>query len=62
MKRPLDQLAEIAQKAVRIGNDLIKNTRPRMVAEKGDRDTYTCATPGGNDVTWNQGLSGGVDR
>ena len=28
----------------------------------GDVDSYACATPGGNDVTWNQGLSGGVDR
>lgn len=41
MKRPLDQLAEIAQKAVHIGNDLIENTRPRIVTEKSDRDTYT---------------------
>jgi myo-inositol-1(or 4)-monophosphatase len=41
MKRSLDQLAEIAQKAVGIGNDLIKNTRPQTVTEKSDRDTYT---------------------
>lgn len=41
MKRPLDQLAEIAQKAVSIGNYLIKNTRPQAVTEKADRDTYT---------------------
>lgn len=39
--RPLDQLAEIAQKAVGIGNDLIKNTRPQAVTKKSDRDTYT---------------------
>ncbi|NUT51674.1 MAG: inositol monophosphatase [Saccharothrix sp.] len=41
MKRSLDQLAEIAQKAVDIGSDLIKNTRPQTVTEKSDRDTYT---------------------
>ncbi|MFT7839510.1 inositol monophosphatase family protein [Saccharothrix sp. BKS2] len=41
MKRPLDELAEIAQKAVSIGNNLIKHTRPRTVTEKSDRDTYT---------------------
>jgi myo-inositol-1(or 4)-monophosphatase len=39
--RPLDQLAEIAQKAALIGNDLIKTTRPQTVVEKSDRDTYT---------------------
>ncbi|MEU4801905.1 inositol monophosphatase family protein [Actinosynnema sp. NPDC023587] len=39
--RHLDQLAEIAQKAVRIGNDLIKHTRPQAVTEKSDRDTCT---------------------
>lgn len=39
--RPLDQLAEIAQTAVRIGNDMIKTTRPQAVTEKSDRDTYT---------------------
>ncbi|WP_447008347.1 inositol monophosphatase family protein [Saccharothrix isguenensis] len=39
--RPLDQLADIAQKAVAIGNSLIKNTRPQTVTEKSDRDTYT---------------------
>ncbi|QFZ16890.1 inositol monophosphatase family protein [Saccharothrix syringae] len=39
--RPLDQLAEIAQKAVSIGNNLIKHTRPETVTEKSDRDTYT---------------------
>ncbi|MEU4739691.1 inositol monophosphatase [Actinosynnema sp. NPDC023658] len=39
--RPLDQLAAIAQKAVAIGNSLIKTTRPRTVIEKSDRDTYT---------------------
>lgn len=39
--RPLDQLAEIAQKAVGIGNDLIKTARPQTVTEKSDRDTYT---------------------
>ncbi|MFI9010292.1 inositol monophosphatase family protein [Actinosynnema sp. NPDC053489] len=41
MKRPLDQLAEIARTAVGIGNDLIKNARPQKVSEKADRDTYT---------------------
>ncbi|QUF02545.1 inositol monophosphatase [Actinosynnema pretiosum subsp. pretiosum] len=41
MMRPLDQLAEIAQKAVGIGNDLIKTARPQTVTEKSDRDTYT---------------------
>ncbi|MFI9006648.1 inositol monophosphatase family protein [Actinosynnema sp. NPDC053489] len=41
MKRPLDQLAEIAQKAVGIGSYLIKTTRPQNVIEKTDRDTYT---------------------
>jgi len=39
--RTLDQLAEIAQKAVSIGNALIKTTRPQTVTEKSDRDTYT---------------------
>ncbi|MFD7653934.1 inositol monophosphatase family protein [Actinosynnema sp. NPDC059797] len=39
--RPLDELAEIAQKAVSIGNDLIKRTRPQTITEKSDRDTYT---------------------
>ncbi|RKT57174.1 inositol monophosphatase family protein [Saccharothrix australiensis] len=39
--RPLDQLVEIAQKAVRIGNDLIRTSRPQTVIEKTDRDTYT---------------------
>lgn len=39
--RPLDQLAEIAQKAVRLGNDLVKISRPQTVTEKTDRDTYT---------------------
>ncbi|PSL56801.1 myo-inositol-1(or 4)-monophosphatase [Saccharothrix carnea] len=39
--RPLDELAEIAQKAVSIGDDLIKHTRPEVVTEKSDRDTYT---------------------
>ncbi|MFE2753489.1 inositol monophosphatase family protein [Actinosynnema sp. NPDC059335] len=39
--RPLDQLTEIAQKAVAIGNDLIKSTRPQTITEKTDRDTYT---------------------
>lgn len=39
--RQLDQLAETAQKAVAIGNDLIKHTRPQTVTEKADRDTYT---------------------
>ncbi|MEU4762627.1 inositol monophosphatase [Actinosynnema sp. NPDC023794] len=41
MKRPLDQLTEIAQKAVAIGNDLIKHMRPQSITEKSDRDTYT---------------------
>jgi len=37
----LDQLTVIAQKAVAIGNDLIKHSRPETVTEKSDRDTYT---------------------
>ncbi|MEV8439494.1 inositol monophosphatase family protein [Actinosynnema sp. NPDC051121] len=41
MKRPLDQLAEIAQEAVGIGTQLIKRSRPKTVTEKVDRDTYT---------------------
>ncbi|MEU4443993.1 inositol monophosphatase [Actinosynnema sp. NPDC050801] len=39
--RPLDQLAEIAQKAVEIGGIMIKNSRPKIVTEKKDRDTVT---------------------
>jgi myo-inositol-1(or 4)-monophosphatase len=39
--RPLDQLAEIAQKAVTIGTHLIRTTRPQTVTEKSDRDTFT---------------------
>lgn len=41
MTPSLDQLAEIAHKAVTIGNDLIRTTRPQKVIEKADRDTFT---------------------
>jgi myo-inositol-1(or 4)-monophosphatase len=37
----LDHLAEVARSAVRLGNELIKNTRPHTVTEKTDRDTFT---------------------
>ncbi|GAA0225851.1 inositol monophosphatase family protein [Saccharothrix mutabilis subsp. mutabilis] len=39
--RPLDQLAEIAQKAVAIGADLIRTTRPTTITVKSDRDIFT---------------------
>ncbi|MFC6092040.1 inositol monophosphatase family protein [Saccharothrix lopnurensis] len=41
MKQPLNQVAEIAQKAVAIANDLIRTSRPQIITEKSDRDTYT---------------------
>jgi myo-inositol-1(or 4)-monophosphatase len=37
----LDHLADVAQKAVRIGHELIKTARPETVTEKADRDTFT---------------------
>ncbi|MCG8921289.1 inositol monophosphatase family protein [Lentzea sp. CC55] len=37
----LDHLADVAGKAVRIGHELIKSTRPSTVTEKTDRDTFT---------------------
>ncbi|MFD4676612.1 inositol monophosphatase family protein [Lentzea sp. NPDC058450] len=37
----LDHLADVARSAVRLGNELIKNTRPHTVTEKTDRDTFT---------------------
>ncbi|GAA3856018.1 inositol monophosphatase family protein [Saccharothrix violaceirubra] len=41
MKRSYAQLTEIAQKAVRIGGDVMKHARPTTVTEKSDRDSYT---------------------
>ncbi|TQM83192.1 myo-inositol-1(or 4)-monophosphatase [Saccharothrix saharensis] len=41
MKRSLDQLAEIAREAIRIGSNTIKNTRPESVTQKSDRDSFT---------------------
>lgn len=41
MNRSLDQLAEIAQQAVRIGAKIVRTVRPQRVTEKSDRDTYT---------------------
>ncbi|GAB2984229.1 inositol monophosphatase family protein [Saccharothrix stipae] len=41
MKRSLDQLTEIARQAVNIGNKRIRTTRPQIVTEKADRDTFT---------------------
>ncbi|GHH61105.1 inositol monophosphatase family protein [Lentzea cavernae] len=37
----LDHLTDVARSAVRLGNELIKNTRPHTVTEKSDRDTFT---------------------
>ncbi|MFD1146092.1 inositol monophosphatase family protein [Saccharothrix hoggarensis] len=41
MKRPLNQLAEIAQKAVQLGGKQVRNTRPQAITEKSDRDVFT---------------------
>lgn len=37
----LDHLVDVARKAVRIGHELIKTTRPETVTKKTDRDTFT---------------------
>ncbi|MFJ6674534.1 inositol monophosphatase family protein [Actinosynnema sp. NPDC091369] len=41
MKRPLDQLADIAYNAIQIAAQKITQSRPGTVIEKSDRDTYT---------------------
>lgn len=41
MKRSIDELIVIARQIVLVGNEVIRDTRPQVVTEKSDRDTYT---------------------
>lgn len=53
----LDALQDFADRAVRLGSDLVRSTRPHQVREKGDRDVVTDV-----DVTVEHEIRAYLDR